>query len=94
MKTGTYEGDGNATQAVTGIGFQPKYVRIYPQNGNPYAFKCDQDGTYAMVAQHYEWREDMIISFESDGFTVGDGTGYANILNLNGVIYSYVAWAY
>jgi len=29
VKTGAYTGDGNATQAITGVGFQPDFVLSY-----------------------------------------------------------------
>ena len=31
MKTGSYTGDGATSLAVTGVGFKPKYVRIWPR---------------------------------------------------------------
>lgn len=35
IHTGTYTGDGTTSMAVTGIGFQPKYVKIWPEIGAP-----------------------------------------------------------
>ena len=31
--TGTYDGDGATSQAITGIGFKPKYVKIWVHPG-------------------------------------------------------------
>jgi len=38
IKTGTYTGDGTTSQAISSVGFTPKYVRIWPQetvDGSP-----------------------------------------------------------
>jgi hypothetical protein len=94
--TGQYTGDGNATQAITGLGFTPVRVDIITHvtvAGN--------------VARHY-WRTvdmtltqdvtsgtaeaDQIVSFDSDGFTVGDDVG-ATHPNATGQVYDFVAWS-
>jgi len=98
MKTGEYTGDGNATQAITGVGFQPKFLRAYRQvTGNTTAMKTDQDGTYALKDRSggtgAEYIEDYIISLDADGFTVGD-TGGGEEMNASAVVYTYVAFTY
>ena len=59
-------------------------------------FKTDQDGLLADVFNNATtlWRyvTDMIISLDADGFTVGDGTGVANILNVLGATYTYICF--
>lgn len=48
IATGTYTGDGNASQAITGVGFQPKFVMVgedFSSDQIPYTtwgFKVDQ----------------------------------------------------
>ena len=98
IKTGTYTGDDAATQAIIGTG-QPKAIIIYPQLDAHFygeVFKTDQDGANAWfyeTFQKFRYIADMIISLDADGFTVGDGTGFANVLNVYGVSYSYVVWS-
>jgi len=99
--TGTYTGDGAATQAIIGLGFQPKYVFVYPQvdnvTRNP-AQKTDLDGLFSLlfILGTSSWSAyllDHIISLDADGFTVGDGTGSGgNALNINGRVYTYIAF--
>jgi hypothetical protein len=96
MKTGKYTGDAAATKAVTGVGFTPKFLMIYQQvDSKNFTFKTDQDTTKAVVDQgnssSLRYVADQIISFDTDGFTVGDGTGSANYCNLNAVSYGYIA---
>lgn len=99
FKSGTYVGDGNATKAITGVGFQPKFVIVYPKipgtGGYYIGYKAVDDGTYTFVAKTdpRAYEEDHIISLDSDGFTVGDGTGSANYFNVGDRNYAYQAWA-
>ena len=102
--TGTYTGDGGATQAITGVGFQPIVLIIHPQFGiantaDGPAIKTDQDGLFAYVYDGrvlvfaWRWQTDMIISLDADGFTVGDGTPLAlNFLNMVDGPYAYTCW--
>lgn len=98
IHTGTYQGDGGVTLAITGVGFQPKYVIIWTQAivQIGIAWKSDQDGINASVldlaAGLLRYITDMIISLDADGFTVGDGTGVANAFNINLQDYTYVAY--
>lgn len=93
--TGTYTGNGNATQAVTGLGFQPRYVHIIPHAVKGRGYKTDQMGAYACSPYNTGdyYNTDYIISLDADGFTVGDGTTQSdNRLNNNTTVYSYVCW--
>ena len=102
MATGTYTGDGAATQAIIGVGFQPTLVFIIKlvlntANLDSPAKKTDQDGANAYVWQKTtaEWRygADHIISLDADGFTVGDGTPLGvNTLNILNRAYNYVCF--
>jgi len=99
FQSGTYTGDGAATLAITGIGFQPKFVIVYPQiegtGGYYVAFKCEDDGTWTFISKTdpRAYQEDHIISLDSDGFTVGDGTGSVNYMNVGARVYAYQAFA-
>jgi hypothetical protein len=93
IKIGTYSGDNNATQAITGVGFAPDLVMIWPKVSGQYnGFKSSSDTTYAYLtsAGGDVYQEDHIISLDAGGFTVGDGTGSGNRLNTNGTTYVYV----
>jgi len=103
IKTGQYTGDGKATQAITGVGFQPKVVMIWWQQtaaSNPNFFtRTDQDGTKTLyciaggVNEAWQYEDDYIISLDADGFTIGDGTGgtAGNFLNSSGRAYTWIA---
>lgn len=100
FKSGPYVGDGTPTLAITGIGFQPKFVIIYcqiPGAGGYYVgYKCLDDGTKTFIAKagNRVYEDDHVISLDTDGFTVGDGTGGAgNFFNVNLRNYAYQAWA-
>lgn len=101
LATGTYMGDGAATQPIIGVGFQPRLLLIYRQaiSWDELGEKTDQDGVNALFFQgpavnRWGYQADQIISLDADGFTVGDGTPLAlNIFNVNLVIYTYVAFA-
>jgi len=98
---GTYTGDGAATQAITGIGFQPIVVIIYQHRdwifrADMPAIKTDQDGAFSMAHDGglgYRWQQDNIISLDADGFTVGDGTPLGlNMCNVNAYVYTYICF--
>lgn len=96
IRIGTYTGDNNATQAIVGLGFKPDSIKIIEQISACYiGTKNDQDGTKTMMTTGssgvYAYQDDHIVSFDADGFTVGDGTGTTNKLNQNAQAYSYVA---
>lgn len=94
IKTGTYTGDGAATQTITGVGFEPKAVLIVKHVAN-YAYlylKNDQMGLYAFYNSgnwaYPTYVIDVIISLDSDGFTIGDGLS----INNNGEVHSFICW--
>lgn len=102
LVVGSYTGDGNATQAIIGVGFQPRLVIIYalsqPAAGEqPIFYKCNQDGLNAVF--HWaggagrRYLTDVVISLDADGFTIGDMTGWpSNLINALGIVYSYLCW--
>jgi len=100
IKTGEYTGDGTTSHAITGIGFRPKYVRIWPflSDGEAIAIHETTDNFEGGISRAVEIisiggvivRHNRIISLDADGFTVSDAG--ANIWpNANGVLYSYLA---
>ena len=98
IKTGQYTGDGSTGQAITGIGFQPKYVIIHQHRTSSsdtwFFFKHDQD-VAALSTQHTlnslnSGVADQIIALGVDGFTVDDA-GADSAPNANGVTYDYMA---
>lgn len=93
VATGSYTGDGNTTQAITGVGFQPKYVHILRNGQQPietYADFIDLDVTDGMSIRLAQYSNtDYIRSLDADGFTVGDNI-IANS-NANTETYYYIA---
>ena len=98
IKTGTYIGNGAATQAVAGVGFLSTHILILRETDN-----TNNQGTKTPIenpggacsswrsAGLYQYSQDDIISLDADGFTVGDGTpAGTNIFNVLGVTYTYV----
>ena len=95
MATGTYTGDAAATKAITGVGFQPKAILVHRKNsGYHLVYKNDQDALLAWCSNGAVYLNDQIISFDADGFTVGDGTGAGGRenLNTNAAVFGYTAW--
>jgi len=96
MKLGTYTGDAAATKAITGVGFQPKLLVIWNQVTNKaLCVKSNQDTTKTFCIAHggtNYYVDDVIVSLDADGFTVGDGTGSANMTN-EAAAYAYAAFS-
>ena len=103
IKTGTYTGDTGTTQAVTGVGFEPIYLKIWeaPASGNGSNMAettdsyvdNDADGLAQYTnhdATENKAQNDIIRSLDADGFTVGDQGGLQGF-NSNGIIYEYMA---
>lgn len=97
--TGTYVGTGSS-QAITGVGFQPKFLIIFDKNlgvGHATGMINDQDSNYTSVNDYGAFGADApffvsghITALGSDGFTVGAPA--TNRLNINLRNYSYAAW--
>lgn len=90
MKTGTFTGDGNATQVITGLGFQPRCLIVYGVTYQAHKWmKSNQDiGGQCQVLDTIEIQSDVIISLDPDGFTVGD----FETMNTLGETYAYIAF--
>jgi hypothetical protein len=77
--TGTYTGDGSTGMAITGVGFTPHFVRIWPHPTSAAATsvyeKLDQTwGDYAIkyISAGVTSAVSMINSIDAAGFTVDD----------------------
>jgi len=104
IATGTYTGDGATSQGITGIGFQPKYVKVWERRtsgGNSVPMYETTDTIiddnangiaieYDTTDDRFESVENAIISLDSDGFTVDDA-GTDSDPNKNTVVYNYLA---
>ncbi len=94
MEVGTYTGDGNTTQAITGIGFRPEYVMLFPEVNTPIVHRSgNEDGTALMpngaaLASDGMSNSGRINSLDANGFTVGN----SSFVNTNDVTYHYIAW--
>ena len=95
-KVGTYAGDAAATKAITGVGFKPTWILIYCMaNAKAISVKTTADTTKCFVASSAGgtlYVDDVIISLDTDGFTVGDGTGSANYANEAATSYVFLAF--
>lgn len=100
IKTGTYTGDGAVSKAITGVGFQPKYLCIWPhptgEDTKQIFEKLDQTwGDYCMAhtvtvgQEHYSY-DHRIKTLDADGFTVDDDSSDSSP-NANGIQYNYFA---
>lgn len=103
VKTGTYTGNGSTSgQAITGIGFQPKFLLIGNAATSNNAFgsvwksedmpASSSVGESASLGENGRSASGNIQSLNSDGFTVGgSGTTGLDSANTNGTVYYYLA---
>lgn len=101
LKSGSYSGDGNASQAITGVGFQPTYLIIWESvadsiSGDRWETTAslvdnDADGLayFTTQAGAPSMQDFAIKSLDADGFTVGTGGGDPNDVAKT---YEYMAW--
>ena len=105
IKSGTYTGDDTTSQPITGVGFRPKYVRIWKQSlvqAQIAVFETTTDivddnaaGAAIFIAAlggnpNVKLLFNKIISLDADGFTVDDN-GINDDPNIAGQIYNYLA---
>ena len=103
IKIGTYTGDDAATQAVTGVGFQPDAVLVLPLKDNRDCFIKTADmastASKSLAGRSGDYVGDAIRALDADGFTVGLGTdegegsiaGHEDNINENTETYAYIA---
>lgn len=98
IKTGSYTGNGATSYSITGIGFTPKFVKIWladTSGGDTYVFeKSDQHSTTfdtvwsCSATDEVQTADNQIISIDADGFTVDDAGADAHPnKNAQGYIY-------
>lgn len=92
FKQGSFTGDGADGKAITGLGFQPAYVLIKPDDtivgAQKFSGTTDTQMNFAGVD-----RTDLIVSLDADGFTLNDGSGSgANLVNRSGIFHNYFAF--
>jgi hypothetical protein len=106
IRTGTYTGDGTISQAITGVGFQPKYVKIWPrqtvddtdvipvETTDTIVDDNASGGAIGAYSDGVNYSDaffiNTIISLDADGFTVDDGGGDYDP-NKNERVYNYLA---
>lgn len=95
FNTITYTGDGNATKAITGVGFQPDWIWIKKRSGVASHMVSDavrgvtktiytESTSAELTSNQYGW----VSAFGTDGFTTTNTN--ANAVNGNGE--TYVSW--
>ena len=89
IRTGTYVGDGNATQAITSLGFGPDMVIIFQSGyaGCENFAKTSDMGVNAQRLNGPGQIANVIISLDANGFTIGN----ASSINDNLIVYNFIA---
>lgn len=104
IKTGSYTGDGSTSLGITGVGFSPKFVKIWERatvdNTNVGIFETIPEtvddnaaggsNQHTASAAGHRFRTNQIISLDADGFSIDDNGVNANP-NASGVAYNYMA---
>lgn len=93
LKTATYSGDGEATQAITGVGFEPDILWVFDQ--------ASTEDEAELVARHSTFSDDQAMAYwdfdpfsdcvktlDADGFTVANNAR----VNTAGHTYRYIAF--
>jgi len=85
----TYTGNGSDNRSITGVGFQPDYVIIAPENSqHPYHRSSAMTGDASAKMDGSALSTDIVQALEADGFQVGTNSA----VNSNSTVYHYVAW--
>ncbi len=101
LKFGTYVGDGNVLQAISGVGFTPNFIHIQKDHVSPYVESIWRSSTMGdspaeggLYRVENGWvGESYIESLDVDGFTVGksEEASWASWANEDGITYFYMA---
>jgi hypothetical protein len=87
--SGTYTGDGGATKAITGVGFQPCAVIVKGEGATAAVIRtADMPANTSKAFPATASSTDGVRVLDADGFTVGNGA----TVNTNGVKYYWQAW--
>jgi hypothetical protein len=100
VKAGTYTGDGTESQGITGIGFAPKFVKVWEhktsaqtiiafQKASDFYTQFSEKTSTGAGTEHYIIAN-ALISLDSDGFTVDDNAVDADP-NTDSEVYDYIA---
>ena len=84
---GHYTGNGGASKAIAGLGFQPEAILVKPANA-PSSFIATSTmtaGKAKVLSSANASASNYVNSFDADGFTAGSSA------NARGIIYYYVA---
>jgi predicted membrane protein len=87
LKIRSYTGNGAATQAITGLGFQPESVLILPASAQA-AVMRSAGMTTTFPLGTGTGTANQINSLDANGFTVGNSAA----VNTNGIAYHYIAF--
>ena len=100
FNTVLYTGNGTTTQSITGVGFQPDMVWVKARNATydpVLASIVNTQDYYLTTSEDYTELigNGRFSSFDTDGFTVTDGTSSSNprVINNQGST-NYVAWCF
>ena len=103
IATGSYTGDGAISQAITGVGFQPKHLMIFIGTSsdlddsvvgftNDSLMSRNVNGILCVVfAASAFYRDNRVLSLDADGFTVSDDGGNS-FPNTAGSPFDFTAW--
>ena len=77
FNTKLYTGDGTSNRGITGVGFQPDWVWVKERTSNSSHRLCDivrgvTKGLFTNLTSGDQTNTNALLSFDSDGFTVGD----------------------
>lgn len=96
FKVGSYTGDNAATQAITGLGFEPRFLIVVAQWNIVMGIAHYQMAGRRTIAfepgNTVTYGSDFIRSLDADGFTVGNTDVRTLDFNQNGELYTYAAW--
>jgi hypothetical protein len=94
FNTVLWTGNSTSSQSITGVGFQPDFVwaKARPDNSGVNLIDAVRGATKNLKSSSTDNEQTVntLTSFDSDGFTVGDGNGYD--INKNGE--SVVGWCW
>ncbi len=91
VNSGRYTGNGAASRAITGAGFQPEIVIIKGDNTESAVIRTATmpAGTSKQLAQDQPMIVNRILGFAADGFNIGNDAD----VNASGVEYAWVAFS-
>jgi peptidase C25-like protein len=89
---GSFTGDGTDNRSITGVGFKPEWVLVKDDGNHESRHKTGSTGPStdtSLLVNASANAANNIQALEADGFQVGSG----NSVNINAVVYHYIAFA-